>query len=34
MGQAGRKKMELQFDEKIVINRYLQVMGELIGKRA
>jgi glycosyltransferase involved in cell wall biosynthesis len=34
MGQAGRKKMELQFDEKIVINKYLQVVGELIGKRA
>ena len=34
MGQAGRKKMELQFDEKIVINKYLQMVGELIGKRA
>ena len=34
MGQAGRKKMELQFDEKIVINKYLQVVDELIGKRA
>ena len=33
MGQAGRKKMELQFDEKIVINKYLQVVGELIGRR-
>ena len=34
MGQAGRKKMELQFDEKIVIDKYLQVVGELIGKRS
>ena len=34
MGQAGRMKMELQFDEKIVIDKYLQVVGELIGKRA
>jgi hypothetical protein len=34
MGQAGRKKMELQFDEKIVIDKYLQVVGELNGKRA
>jgi glycosyltransferase involved in cell wall biosynthesis len=34
MGQAGRKKMELQFDEKIVIAKYLQVVDELIGKRA
>lgn len=33
MGQAGRKKMELQFDEKIVINKYLQVVSELVGKR-
>ncbi|CAN6134373.1 RfaG Glycosyltransferase [Methylophilaceae bacterium] len=34
MGQAGRKKMELQFDEKIVIDKYLQVVSELIGKPA
>ena len=34
MGQAGRNKMVLQFDEKIVINKYLQVVGELIGKRS
>ena len=34
MGQAGRNKMELQFDEKIVIDKYLQAVGELIGKRA
>ena len=34
MGQAGRKKMEMQFDEKIVNDKYLQVVGELIGKRS
>ncbi|MCF8185860.1 MAG: glycosyltransferase family 4 protein [Sulfuritalea sp.] len=34
MGQAGRKKMELQFDEKIVIDKYLQVVSELAGKPA
>jgi glycosyltransferase involved in cell wall biosynthesis len=34
MGQAGRKKMELQFDEKIVIEKYLQVVSELAGKPA
>jgi glycosyltransferase involved in cell wall biosynthesis len=33
MGRAGRKKMEAQFDEKIVIARYLQVVAELVGKR-
>jgi len=27
MGLSGRKKMELEFDEKIVINRYLRVIG-------
>ena len=32
MGLAGRKKMELQFDEKIVIDKYLQVVSELAGK--
>jgi glycosyltransferase involved in cell wall biosynthesis len=32
MGAAGRHKMELQFDEKIVINKYLQVVSELAGK--
>ena len=29
MGQAGRRKMELEFDEKIVIRRYLEVIREL-----
>jgi glycosyltransferase involved in cell wall biosynthesis len=33
MGKAGRKKMEAQFDEKIVIAKYLQVVAELVGKR-
>jgi glycosyltransferase involved in cell wall biosynthesis len=33
MGRAGRKKMETQFDEKIVIAKYLQVVAELVGKR-
>ncbi len=33
MGRAGRKKMEAQFDEKIVIAMYLQVVAELVGKR-
>jgi glycosyltransferase involved in cell wall biosynthesis len=27
MGQAGRRKMELEFDEKIVIRRYLEVIN-------
>lgn len=29
MGQAGRRKMELEFDEKIVIARYLQLVKNL-----
>lgn len=29
MGQAGRRKMELEFDEKIVIRRYFEVIREL-----
>jgi glycosyltransferase involved in cell wall biosynthesis len=29
MGQAGRRKMELEFDEKIVIRRYLEAIREL-----
>jgi glycosyltransferase involved in cell wall biosynthesis len=33
MGRAGRKKMEAQFDEKIVIAKYLQVVAELVDKR-
>jgi len=30
MGAAGRKKMELQFDENIVIDKYLEVIGALV----
>jgi len=30
MGRAGRKKMELEFDEKIVINRYLGVINKVL----
>lgn len=30
MGQAGRRKMELEFDEKFVIERYLRVIEEAI----
>jgi glycosyltransferase involved in cell wall biosynthesis len=33
MGRKGRKKMEAQFDEKIVISKYLQVVAELVSKR-
>ena len=33
MGTAGRKKMELQFDENIVIDKYLEVIGALVRKR-
>jgi len=33
MGAAGRKKMELQFDENIVIDKYLEVIGVLVRKR-
>ena len=29
MGMAGRKKMEREFDERIVIERYLEVIGEI-----
>lgn len=31
MGQLGRRKMELEFDEKIVIERYLRVIEENIS---
>lgn len=31
MGNAGRKKMELEFDEKIVIDRYLRVTGDIVS---
>ncbi|MGZ0018247.1 glycosyltransferase family 4 protein [Nitrosomonas sp. wSCUT-2] len=33
MGNAGRKKMELEFDEKIVIDRYLRVIGDIVSNR-
>ena len=29
MGDAGRKKMEREFDEKIVIERYLRAVGKI-----
>ncbi len=29
MGQRGREKMMREFDEQIVINRYLDVIGEI-----
>lgn len=31
MGNAGRKKMELEFDEKIVIDHYLRVTGDIVS---
>ena len=33
MGAAGRKKIELEFNEKIVIDKYLDVIGALVNKR-
>jgi len=33
MGNVGRKKMELEFDEKIVIDRYLRVTGDIVLNR-
>ena len=33
MGNAGRKKMELEFDEKIVIERYLRVIEQIALSR-
>ncbi len=32
MGKAGRAKMELQFDERIVIERYLEAIEEIANK--
>jgi glycosyltransferase involved in cell wall biosynthesis len=32
MGQAGREKMIREFDERIVINKYLQVVEEIVKK--
>lgn len=34
MGQAGRRKMEQEFDEKIVIDCYLGVIAEIVSSRA
>ena len=33
MGQRGREKMKREFDERIVINRYLDVVGEIAQGR-
>lgn len=33
MGRAGRAKVERQFDERIVIDRYLEVIDEILGQR-
>ncbi|MDQ5921901.1 MAG: hypothetical protein QG673_1960, partial [Pseudomonadota bacterium] len=30
MGKAGRKKMEREFDQKIVINKYLEAAKQLL----
>jgi glycosyltransferase involved in cell wall biosynthesis len=32
MGKAGRAKMEAEFDERIVIERYLEVIGEITNE--
>lgn len=31
MGQAGRENMILEFDERIVIDKYIQAIKQLIG---
>lgn len=31
MGQAGRRKIETEFDEKLVIQKYLDMIGEIAG---
>ena len=31
MGQRGREKMVREFDERVVIDRYLGVVGEIAG---
>jgi hypothetical protein len=31
MGQAGRDKVENEFDEKIVINKYLEAIGSIVN---
>lgn len=33
MGRAGRAKVEREFDERIVIDRYLQVINDILGQR-
>lgn len=32
MGEAGRKKMETEFDEKIIVNHYLHILNKYISK--
>lgn len=32
MGRRGREKVELEFDEKIVVGRYMEVVKEILGK--
>lgn len=34
MGRAGREKVEREFDEKIVIDRYLEVIDQILAERA
>ena len=33
MGQAGRKKIEKEFDRNIVINEYMKVIEDVIHRR-
>lgn len=33
MGEAGRQKVESEFDEKVVIQKYLDVIGEILNTR-
>jgi glycosyltransferase involved in cell wall biosynthesis len=33
MGRRGRESMEREFDERIVIRRYLEVIGEIVNRR-
>lgn len=33
MGQRGREKVEREFDERVVIKRYLDVIGRIAGRR-
>ena len=34
MGQRGRAKMETEFDEQIVIDKYLAAIEEILAQRA